>query len=88
MHDNGSKGVSKSWLCAMHDQSIETKHNTKHHKANKKTNIKKNKQNRVFLLTRCVLPFVICISLMKYLSSYKCAQEIEFLLLKMCTRVI
>ena len=26
MHDNGSKGVCKSWLCAMHDQSIENIH--------------------------------------------------------------
>ena len=26
MHDKGSKGVCKRWLCAMHDQSMENAH--------------------------------------------------------------
>ena len=26
MHDNGSKGVYKRWLCAMHNQSMENAH--------------------------------------------------------------
>ena len=26
MHDKGSKGVYKRWLCAMHDQSMENAH--------------------------------------------------------------
>ena len=26
VHDKGSKGVCKSWLCAMHDQSMENTH--------------------------------------------------------------
>ena len=26
MHDKGSKGVYKRWLCAMHNQSIENAH--------------------------------------------------------------
>ena len=60
-------------------QSIDTKHNSKHHKTNKKTNIKIYKQNKVFLLTQCLFPLGICISPMEKLSLYKCAQEIEFL---------
>ena len=63
-------------------QSINTKHNSKHHKANKKI-----KQNKVFLITQCILPLGICISPMEYLSLYKCAWEIEFLSLRMCTWV-
>ena len=54
----------------------------------KKTNIKRNKQNKVFLLTQCLLPLGISISPMEYLSPYKCAWEIKFLPLRMCTRVI
>ena len=69
-------------------QSIDIQHNSKHHNANKKTNIKRNKQNKVFLLTQCLLPLGIYISLMEYLPPYKCAWEIEFLPLRMCTRVI
>ena len=26
MHDKGSKGVCKRWLCAMHDQSMKNAH--------------------------------------------------------------
>ena len=26
MHDKGSKGVYEKWLCAMHDQSMESAH--------------------------------------------------------------
>ena len=26
MHDKGSKGVCKRWLCAMHDQCMENEH--------------------------------------------------------------
>ena len=26
MHDKGSKGVCKRWLCAMHDQSMKNEH--------------------------------------------------------------
>ena len=26
MHDKGSKGVCKRWLCAMHDKSMESAH--------------------------------------------------------------
>ena len=35
--------------------------------------IQENKQNKVLLLTQCLLPLDICISPMEYLSPYKCA---------------
>ena len=53
-------------------QNIDTKYNSKHHKGNKKTSIKKNKQDKVFLLTQCLLPLGICISPMTF-SPYECA---------------
>ena len=80
--------MSDTNMMQWEQQSIDTKHNSKYHKANKKTNIKKNKQNKVFLLTQHFLPLDICISPKKYIFPYKCAWEIEFLPLRMCTEVI
>ena len=74
--------MSNTNMMQWEQQSIDTKHNSKYHKANKKTNIKKNKQNKVFLLTQHFLPLDICISPKKYIFPYKCAREIEFFLPK------
>ena len=46
----------------------------------KKTNIKRNEQNKVFLIAQCLLPLGICISPIEYLSPYTPIYSLEYTL--------